>query len=146
MSLAMVSWGISTHADLRQLIKVSLGDGLVGFFCSARSRMAYRFSIKSYQVHIRRLTWPWQTFYPFFCQPILCLFRIMEGGFILHEKGATMTLLSTMKCRQQFLVQNTRMLMHFSALTFPSQPTSSERPAVLMSPQTITEKPPNFVG
>ena len=37
-----------------------------------------------------------------------------------------------------------RMLMYFSALTFPSQTTSSERPAVQMAPQTITEKSPNL--
>ena len=65
----------------------------------------------------------------------------MAGSFILHEKGATTTQLSTMKCGQQPLVQNIDV---FSELTFPSQTTSSERPAVQMTPQTITEKSPNL--
>ena len=36
------------------------------------------------------------------------------------------------------------MLMYFSALTFPSQTTSSERPAVQITLQIITEKPSNL--
>ena len=76
----------------------------------------------------------------FFCQPILCLFRSMALS-ILHEKGATTTQLSTMKYRQQLLVQNVDI---FLVLTFPSQTTSSECPAVQMAPQSITEKSPNL--
>ena len=39
-----------------------------------------------------------------------------------------------------------KILMHFSALTFPSQTTSSESPAVQMAHQTITEKSPNWTA
>ena len=51
----MVSWGIYGHADLRQLIKSSSKDGLVGFFRSARSRMAHRFFNRVFQ---RRCSFP----------------------------------------------------------------------------------------
>ena len=37
-----------------------------------------------------------------------------------------------------------RILKYFPALTFPSQTTNSELPAVQMASQTITKKPPNL--
>ena len=66
-----------------KLIKPSLEDSLVGFFRSARSRVAHRFSIGF-------ISGDWlghnKQFILSFCQPILCLFRSMAESSILHEK------------------------------------------------------------
>ena len=80
----MVSWRISAHADLRQLIKSSLKDDLVGFFVVHDQGWPTDIQWDSYQVID------------------LAMVNILHvASSISHEKGGTMTQLSIVKCSQQ---------------------------------------------
>ena len=142
----MVSSEISAHAHLRQLIKSSLQDGLVGFFRSARSRMAHKFSIGF-------ISNDWlghgKYFIPSFANQSFVTNPLSFSQYVrelhLAWKGWNDNAAFHYEMHAKTLAPPPqRMLMYFSALIFPSKTTSSERPAVQMVPQTITEKPPNL--
>ena len=115
---------------------LSLENGLVDFLRSAQSGMAHKFSI-------RFISGNWlghgKHFIPPFARQSFVFLKILYIAW----KGRTTTQLSTMKHRQQPLIQNVDIFFNID-ISPPSQTTSSKRPAVQMAQQTITEKPPNL--